>query len=243
MAGSGKSLFTGAFKEYLQQLDKDVLALNLDPGATALPYNPDVDVRNYVSVQGLMEEYRLGPNGALIMAADLIGDHIEEIRSELEAANPDIVLADTAGQIELFAFRESGPYMASLISEDPKAVIFSLDGPFSKSPLNFVSNMFLAVAVYSRIHLPQVLAITKSDMMNQEEIDNLVEWTDDIDKLEESIRAKSPPTISLISRDLANAIYATGLNYEAMPISAKTNGGFLEMNAALTRIFHGGEDK
>lgn len=242
MAGSGKSLFTASFKEFLKQSDQDVVALNLDPGATSLPYNPDVDVRDYVSVQSLMEEYHLGPNGALIMASDLIADHVEEIRSELEEGGPDVVIVDTPGQIELFAFRESGPYLANAISEEPKAVIYSLDGPFSKSPLNFVSNMFLAAAVYSRIRLPQVCAISKADMMTEEDLATIVEWTTEVDKLEESLRAKSPATISLISRDLANAIFNTGLNYESIPISSKTNSGFIELNATLTRVFLGGEE-
>jgi GTPase SAR1 family protein len=242
MAGSGKSLFTAAFSEFLKQNDQDVLALNLDPGATSLPYNPDVDVRNYVSVQSLMEEYHLGPNGALIMASDLIADHIEEIRGELEESGPELVVVDTPGQIELFAFRESGPYVTDAISEEPRAVLYALDGPFSKSPLNFVSNMFLAAAVYSRIRLPQVYAITKADMMNDEDLDMVVEWSTEADKLERSLREKSPATMSLISRDLANAIFAMGLSYESIPVSSKTNAGFVDLNAALTRIFQGGEE-
>ena len=39
-----------------------------------------------------MLDYTLGPNGALIMASDLLADHIEEIRVEIEDANPDILL-------------------------------------------------------------------------------------------------------------------------------------------------------
>ncbi len=85
--------------------DQDVLVANLDPGATALPYNPDIDARKYVDIQKLMEEYQLGPNGALIMASDLIADRLEDMRDEIEAADPDILLVDTPGQIELFAFQ------------------------------------------------------------------------------------------------------------------------------------------
>ncbi|RLI20606.1 GTPase, partial [Candidatus Bathyarchaeota archaeon] len=112
-AGSGKSLLTATFNEWLKESKQDVTVVNLDPGALTLPYTPDVDVRDYINVEALMDEYRLGPNGALIMAADLIADQIERISSEVESLKADVVLVDTPGQMELFAFRESGPYIAN----------------------------------------------------------------------------------------------------------------------------------
>ena len=154
MAGSGKSTLTAAYLEWLKSGDRDVLAVNLDPGATALPYNPDVDSRQYVDVEKLMLDHQLGPNGALIMASDLLADHLEEIRREIDEANPDLVLVDTPGQIELFAFREGGRFIARQLTQDNKAVIYLMDATFSRSPLNFTSNVYLAAAVYSRIMQP-----------------------------------------------------------------------------------------
>lgn len=98
MAGSGKSSLTAAYSEWLKEGDQDVIVANFDPGATALPYNPDIDARQYVDLEKLMLDYKLGPNGALVMASDLLADHLEEIREEIDAANPDIVLADTPGR-------------------------------------------------------------------------------------------------------------------------------------------------
>jgi hypothetical protein len=86
-AGSGKSLLTAALSEWLKMAKQDVAVVNLDPGALKLPYSPDVDVRNYVDVGNLMEKYCLGPNGALILAADLIADQIDNLTGDIEAAN------------------------------------------------------------------------------------------------------------------------------------------------------------
>ena len=134
-AGSGKSLLTAAFSEWLKISKQDVAVVNLDPGALTLPYSPYLDVRNYVDVRGLMEEYGLGPNGALIMAADLIADKIEEISKEIEDSKSDIVLVDTSGQMELFAFRASGPYIASELTKEPKAIVYLFDAVFQSTPL------------------------------------------------------------------------------------------------------------
>ena len=86
-AGSGKSLFTAAFAEWLKMSKQDVAVVNLDPGALKLPYQPDVDVRNYVNVGDIMDKYGLGPNGAMIMAADLIADEIENLTRDIDDAH------------------------------------------------------------------------------------------------------------------------------------------------------------
>src|SRR4030065_270257 len=103
-AGSGKSLFTAAFSEWLKMSKQDVAVVNLDPGVLKLPYSPDVDIRNYVDVGNIMEKYGLGPNGALILAADLIADEIENITRDIEAANGVLVIVDSPGQSVWFAF-------------------------------------------------------------------------------------------------------------------------------------------
>jgi hypothetical protein len=40
-----------------------VITVNLDPGVQKLPYNPHVDVRDYVTLEEVMEKHKLGPNG------------------------------------------------------------------------------------------------------------------------------------------------------------------------------------
>ncbi|MEM2955531.1 MAG: ATP/GTP-binding protein, partial [Nitrososphaerales archaeon] len=70
-AGSGKSLLTSTLVSWYTEKGTNAIAVNLDPGALELPYTPDVDVRNYIDLQTIMESYELGPNGALILASDL----------------------------------------------------------------------------------------------------------------------------------------------------------------------------
>lgn len=242
MAGSGKSLLVASFSEFLRSTEQNALTLNLDPGATALPYNPDVDVRAYVDIYELMEKYKLGPNGALIMASDVAAEHLEEIRGELEEEAPDFVLADTPGQIELFAFREFGPYFSRAISDDSKAIVYTLDSPFCRNPMNFVSNLFLAAAIYTRLHQPQVYALTKADLVSEEELERMVGWGSEIEQLENALEASSDSGSSLIARDLAMAVHAAGLVCEAIPMSAKSNEGLIDLNASLTRTLTSGEE-
>lgn len=243
MAGSGKSSLTAAYSEWLKESDQDVLVANFDPGATALPYNPDIDARQYVDVEKLMLDYKLGPNGALIMASDLLADNLEEIRGEVHDANPDILIVDTPGQIELFAFREGGRFIANQLTEEQRAIIYLMDAPFTRSPLNFVSNIYLAAAIYSRIMQPQIYALSKADLVSDQEVDTIVAWATEREAFEESLRAVEEQGLSLISMNLANAVFDAGLLSEPIPVSAKDNSGMVELNAAVTRVLTGGEEQ
>jgi len=94
-AGSGKSMLTAAFANWLHLQKQDVITVNLDPGVITMPYTPDIDIRDYIKIEQLMHDYQLGPNGALIMAADLIADEVERLSDEIATFKPDVALIDT----------------------------------------------------------------------------------------------------------------------------------------------------
>jgi len=240
-AGSGKSFLTSALVEKMRQEKQKVAILNLDPGVVSLPYTPDIDIRDYVTVDGVMEKYGLGPNGALIMAADLIVNEIEHLKEEIEDLNPDILIADTPGQMELFAFRASGPFLVHTLSDDPKAIIYLFDSVFSYNPLNYVSNMFLSAAVHIRFLLPQIHVLSKCDLLSEKDLNILMEWSESPEALESAIDERLKGTSRLLSRNISRAIQLLDLSFPLIPVSSKTNEGLIELNAMLERIFKGGE--
>jgi len=240
-AGSGKSLLTACLADWLKIQKQNVAIVNLDPGVITLPYTPDIDARDYVSVQRLMEEYKLGPNGALVMAADLIAEEAEELGREIRNLNSDIVIVDTPGQMELFAFRASGPYIVNELTKEPKAIIYLFDSVFSASPLNYVSNMFLSAAVYNRFFVPQTYVLSKCDLLPPEDVNRIVDWSASPETLESAIEEELTGTRRLLSRDMMHAIYRLGLRFFLIPVSAKTNDGLINLNMALERIATEGE--
>jgi GTPase SAR1 family protein len=240
-AGSGKSLLTAAFTDWLKLAKQNVIAVNLDPGVLTLPYTPDIDIRDYVKIEQLMEQYELGPNGALIMAADLIAEETERLGQEIATFNPDIALIDTPGQMELFAFRASGPYIANELTKEPKALIYLFDSVFSSNPLNYVSNVFLAAAVYNRFFTPQIHVLSKADLLPPEDMNRIVDWSANPTALEEAIEEKLTGTGRLLSRDVIHAVYRIGLKFLLIPVSARTNEGFINLNTILERILASGE--
>ncbi|MBQ2486670.1 MAG: ATP/GTP-binding protein [Candidatus Methanomethylophilus sp.] len=54
-AGSGKSTLVQAYKEWLDSADISSIIVNLDPGSDATPYEPDIDIRDWISLGNVME--------------------------------------------------------------------------------------------------------------------------------------------------------------------------------------------
>jgi len=240
-AGSGKSLLTASYSDWLKMSKQKVTTVNLDPGVVTMPYTPDIDIRDYVNIENLMKEHELGPNGALVMAADLIAEETGTIAEEIEDENPDMVIVDTPGQMELFAFRASGPYIVSELTKNPKALVYLFDSVFSSDPLNYVSNLFLSAALFSRFFVPQAFVLSKCDLLPSDRMNLIVDWSADPRKLEAAIEENLSGTKLLLSRSTMHVIYRLGLRFLLTPVSSRTNEGFLNLNSILERILSSGE--
>ena len=240
-AGSGKSLLASRLLKSQMDKDRFSIILNLDPGVANLPYEPHVDVRNYVDIQSLMDTYDLGPNGSLLMASDMVATRLEEMQAEVDDLNPDCVIVDTAGQIELFAFRASGMYFVSNFHADNKAVIFTFDGMLVSSPINYVSVLLLASSVRLRLKTSQINVLTKRDMIT-ERLNSILEWSTSITALESALNNEKDTLSSLLSKDLARAAAKSGLMDGLVAVSSVTTSGMVNLRASLARILRQGED-
>ena len=240
-AGSGKSLLTSRLLQWYKDTKSFPITLNLDPGAVNLPYKPDVDVRDYIDMQTLMERYDLGPNGSLVMASDMIATRLDEIQNEVDSLNPDYVIVDTPGQIELFAFRASGPYFISNFQSDNRVTLFIFDGVLVSSPLNYVSVSLLSSSIKLRLKISQVNVITKSDLID-EKLKYILEWSTSNVALESALSDEKDAESSLLSKDLLRAINKGGFMQSLIAISSATMNGMVNLAATLSRILNLGEE-
>ena len=83
-AGSGKSTLTGSLKRWTELKGLDAITVNLDPGAENLPYEPDVDIRDWISLEEIMDSHELGPNGAQIACADMVALNTPDIKESID---------------------------------------------------------------------------------------------------------------------------------------------------------------
>jgi len=239
-AGSGKSMLTSKILEYYQKNGVFASVLNLDPGVESLPYSPDVDVRDYVDIVQIMQQYDLGPNGSMIMANDLIASKIDDIQNEIHGVNPDYLIVDTPGQIELFAYRASGPFFIQNIDACEKTNIFLYDGTMIVSPSNFISISLLATSIKLRLGLPTINVMTKTDLI-PDKIDQVLKWSSDPISLEEELKTLEGETYSLAT-DILRTLNIGEFAGDLIPISNLTGEGMVNLQAALSRIINLGEE-
>lgn len=240
-AGSGKSLLSSKIHEYYTRNGAFTAILNLDPGVISLPYTPDIDIRDFVDIVSIMKQYDLGPNGALMMANDLIASKIDDIQQEADNVNPDYLIVDTPGQIELFAYRTSGPYFVNNFNAEQKSALFLYDGALVTTAINFVSMALLATSIRLRLGLPTINILTKTDLI-ADRISEILRWTTNVKLLEAAISAESDGDTYVLVTNILRSLNISGFAQGLIPISNATGEGLVTLEASLSRILNLGEE-
>ena len=166
-AGCGKTSLTKAFGEWSErELGMTIAYVNLDPGVLNLPYKPDYDVRELVTVHRLMLEEGLGPNGAMIKASEIMDENIGSIAEKIASLDADLRLIDTPGQMELFLFRPMGPRLSEAISKNsPSITVYISDPSLASSPSGLAISLPMALITWFRLSTPTVPVINKIDAL------------------------------------------------------------------------------
>ncbi|MBS1268332.1 MAG: GPN-loop GTPase [Nitrosopumilus sp.] len=240
-AGSGKSLLSSKLYEYYTKNGAFAAVLNLDPGVEKIPYTCDIDVRDHVDYVSIMQQYELGPNGALVMANDLIASKIDDIQNEVNSVNPDYLIVDTPGQIELFAYRSSGRFIVENISSENKSSIFLFDGSLITSPVNFVSIALLATSIRLRLNLPTINVLTKTDII-KEKLKEILQWTTNLNTLENAIANETDGDTYTLTTNILRGLNLSGFAQGLIPVSNVTGDGYITLEGALSRILNLGEE-
>ncbi len=240
-AGSGKSMLTSTLLEYYNNKGAHAIAVNLDPGVIELPYEPDVDVRDYVDIYAIMDKYKLGPNGALIMASDIIATLLNDIQSKIDELDPDYAIIDTPGQVELFAYRSSGLIFATELRCDTKASIFLFDSILVSTPINLLSIALLATSIRLRLKIPQINALSKIDLV-KDRLSEIIKWSSNLARLEHAVMNEKDGEVYLFANSLVRSAKSYGLSMELFAVSSVSHEGLVNLAAALSRLLKQGEE-
>lgn len=241
-AGSGKTTMVAAFKTWLDDHGIDSIIVNLDPGADSLPYVPEIDIREWVTLDEVMSEYSLGPNGAQVVASDLMAVNIRKMTDILDTFKTDYVLVDTPGQLELFAFRESSDRIVRAFGQDKSMLVYLSDPVLSRTPNGFVSSLMLSALVQFRMHTPSINILSKCDMFKPEETERMISWFEDSEVLYNDLMDGEMDPEALVGMELFKALDNMGNFGEIRRVSAKEDIGLEEIYAAAQLAFFGGED-
>jgi hypothetical protein len=244
-AGCGKSTLTASFSRYLEENGVKHMVVNLDPGADLLPYEPDLDVRDWVTLADVMEEHGLGPNGAQIVAADLVAINRDKVLKSIDLDLDQYVLFDTPGQMELFTFRESARELVRGVLPSTSFIVYLIDPFNARTPSGLISQLMLSSLSRLRFQLPSAEVISKADMIEPAQMERLNRWLDYPESLHEDSMAEASGSSTMsegLSVNIFRALDSLGLLSRVFQVSSSTREGMDDIYRSIQYVYAGGED-
>lgn len=215
LAGSGKSTLVHGLNEFTYDNKVPSYYVNLDPATSDLDFSANVDIRDTVKYDDVMQQFNLGPNGAILTSLNLFSTKFHDVISIIQKRK-DLKFAffDTPGQIEAFAWSASGGMITQELSTAfPTVILFVVDIPRCSKTATFVSTMLYACSILYRSGLPIVLALTKTDVKDPSEI---ISWMTDNDAFESAIDRENESTYFDDFNRSCGSVFAEF--YETLPV-------------------------
>jgi len=152
---------------------------NLDPAAENFGYDLAFDIRDLITVEDVMEELGLGPNGALIYCMEYLLQNMDWLEDELDKFDDDEYLVlDCPGQIELYTH---APIIKRMIDQMTQwghhrmASVFLVDATFVCDAPKFISGSLLSLSAMIALELPHVNVLSKVDLVDDAEVEKILD--------------------------------------------------------------------
>ena len=81
--GSGKSTYCDGMQQFMSAIGRKCSVVNLDPANDHTSYPCGLDVRDLVSLEEIMADEKLGPNGGVLYALEELENNIEWLEQGL----------------------------------------------------------------------------------------------------------------------------------------------------------------
>ncbi|KAJ5894780.1 GPN-loop GTPase 2 [Penicillium taxi] len=166
--GAGKSTYCNGMHQFLGAIGRKCSIVNLDPANDKTSYPCAVDVRNLVTLEEVMDEEKLGPNGATLYALEELEENYEWLEDELKGLGEDYVLFDCPGQVELFTNHDSLRNIFFKIQKlGYRLIVVNLVDSYALTlPSMYISALLLSLRAMLQLDLPHLNVLTKIDNLS-----------------------------------------------------------------------------
>lgn len=170
-AGAGKTTFSNSLIQHLQSTRRSCFYVNLDPAAENFAYQPDLDIRELITLEDVMEELGLGPNGGLIYCFEFLLQNLEFLSEALDPLSEEyLIIFDMPGQIELYTHIPLLPSLTQFLSRQGPLNInlcaaYLLESTFVVDKAKFFAGTLSAMSAMLMLEIPHVNILSKMDQV------------------------------------------------------------------------------
>ncbi|GAQ41990.1 hypothetical protein AtubIFM54640_004113 [Aspergillus tubingensis] len=166
--GAGKSTYCNGMHQFLGAIGRKCSIVNLDPANDKTSYPCALDVRDLVTLEEIMSEDQLGPNGGILYALEELEENFDWLEEGLKDLGEDYVLFDCPGQVELFTHHSS---LRNIFFKLQKMgyrliVIHLIDSYNLTLPSMYISALLLSLRAMLQMDLPHLNVLTKIDNLS-----------------------------------------------------------------------------
>ncbi|KAJ4389838.1 hypothetical protein N0V93_007310 [Gnomoniopsis smithogilvyi] len=163
--GAGKSTYCDGMHQFMGAIGRQCSVVNLDPANDKTSYPCALDIRNLVTLEEIMGNDNLGPNGGVLYALEELEHNFEWLEEGLKELGEDYVLFDCPGQVELYTHHNSlRNIFFKLQKLGFRLVVLHLSDSFCLTqPSLYLSNLLLALRAMMQMDLPHINVLTKID--------------------------------------------------------------------------------
>ncbi|XP_055856231.1 GPN-loop GTPase 2 [Episyrphus balteatus] len=252
--GSGKTTYCQHVYNFYKDLGRNVCVVNLDPANENMNYTPTIDVMKLITVEDVMNNLNLGPNGSLMYCMEYLEENFDWFLSELKKSSCNYFLFDCPGQVELYTHHKS---MTNIFSKLERlgyhlCVVNLIDSHYCSEPGKFVSTLLMALNTMLQMGLPHVNVLSKADLFKKNESKlnfNLDFYTDVLDLKYLLEALDTSPTMQKYAK-LNAAIVGMVEDYSLVsfqPLDVKSNESLLRLKNLIDKangyVYKAGEEK
>ncbi|KAG9558095.1 putative ATP binding protein, partial [Aureobasidium melanogenum] len=163
--GAGKSTYCDGMHQFLTAIDRKCAVVNLDPANDKTSYPCALDIRDLVSLEEVMEQEELGPNGGVMYALEELQENFEWLEQGLKELSDSYILFDCPGQVELFTHHNTMPNLFHRLEKIGYrlVVVHLLDSLTLSRPTLYISSLLLCLRSMLHLPFPLVNVLTKID--------------------------------------------------------------------------------
>ncbi|KAI1430698.1 hypothetical protein GGR50DRAFT_701147 [Xylaria sp. CBS 124048] len=230
--GAGKSTYCDGMHQFMSAIGRECSVVNLDPANDKTNYPCALDIRELVTLEEIMADDQLGPNGGILYAFEELEHNMEWLEEGLKELGDSYVLFDCPGQVELYTHHNSlRNIFFKLQKLGYRLVVVHLSDSFCLTqPSLYISNLLLTLRAMLQMDLPHINVLTKIDKIgtydplpfNLEYYTEVEDLSYLLPQLEQESPAMRSERFGRLNQAVANLVESFGLvRFETLAVENK----------------------